>query len=44
MKKVTAEQIKNWFTSGATFASIKITQEVVKRPLDETPSKETRWV
>uniref|UniRef100_A0A671WD89 ATP-dependent RNA helicase TDRD9 n=1 Tax=Sparus aurata TaxID=8175 RepID=A0A671WD89_SPAAU len=29
MKKVTAEQIKNWFTSGATFASIKITQEVL---------------
>ncbi|KAM8737457.1 ATP-dependent RNA helicase TDRD9 isoform 2-T2 [Acanthopagrus schlegelii] len=41
MKKVTSEQIKNWFTSGATFASIKITQEVVKRQIDETPSKET---
>ncbi|XP_034077841.1 ATP-dependent RNA helicase TDRD9 [Gymnodraco acuticeps] len=42
MKKVfTAEQISDWFTSGATFANIKLTEEVVERKLDEVSSKET---
>ncbi|XP_010765345.1 putative ATP-dependent RNA helicase TDRD9 [Notothenia coriiceps] len=42
MKKVfTAEQISDWFTSGATFANIKLTEEVVERKLDEASSKET---
>ncbi|XP_038584819.1 ATP-dependent RNA helicase TDRD9 isoform X1 [Micropterus salmoides] len=41
MKKVfTAEEISEWFTSGTTFANIKLTEEVVERHLDES-SKET---
>uniref|UniRef100_A0A8C9XGP7 ATP-dependent RNA helicase TDRD9 n=1 Tax=Sander lucioperca TaxID=283035 RepID=A0A8C9XGP7_SANLU len=36
MKKVfTAEQISDWFTSGTTFANIKLTEEVVERNVDE---------
>ncbi|KAF1374862.1 hypothetical protein PFLUV_G00233470 [Perca fluviatilis] len=43
MKKVfTAEQISDWFTSGTTFANIKLTEEVVERNIDEPSSKETR--
>uniref|UniRef100_A0A8C9XHJ6 ATP-dependent RNA helicase TDRD9 n=1 Tax=Sander lucioperca TaxID=283035 RepID=A0A8C9XHJ6_SANLU len=42
MKKVfTAEQISDWFTSGTTFANIKLTEEVVERNVDEASSKET---
>ncbi|XP_074516874.1 ATP-dependent RNA helicase TDRD9 isoform X1 [Sebastes fasciatus] len=42
MKKVfTAEQISDWFTSGTTFANIKLTEEVVERKLDEAPSRES---
>lgn len=42
MKKVfTAEQISDWFTSGTTFANIKLTEEVVERKFDELLSKET---
>ncbi|XP_061650873.1 ATP-dependent RNA helicase TDRD9 isoform X1 [Phyllopteryx taeniolatus] len=42
MKKVfTAEQISNWFTSGATFANIKLTEDVVEKKLSEPSSKET---
>lgn len=45
MKKVfTAEQISDWFTSGASFANINIRDEVVGRKLDEPPSKGTRCV
>ncbi|XP_055087287.1 ATP-dependent RNA helicase TDRD9 [Periophthalmus magnuspinnatus] len=42
MKKVfTAEQISDWFTSGATFANVKITDEVteVKLPTQENCGK-----
>ncbi|XP_070836021.1 ATP-dependent RNA helicase TDRD9 [Chaetodon trifascialis] len=43
MKKVfTAEQISDWFTSGTSFANIKITEEVVERKADEPSSKESR--
>nr|XP_020446743.1 putative ATP-dependent RNA helicase TDRD9 isoform X2 [Monopterus albus] len=42
MKKVfTVGQISDWFTSGATFANVKLTNEVVERKLDEPSSKET---
>ncbi|XP_070776590.1 ATP-dependent RNA helicase TDRD9 [Enoplosus armatus] len=42
MKKVfTAEEISDWFTSGTTFANIKLTEEVVERKFDEPSSKET---
>ncbi|XP_029316166.1 LOW QUALITY PROTEIN: ATP-dependent RNA helicase TDRD9 [Cottoperca gobio] len=42
MKKAfTAEQISDWFTSGTTFAHIKLTEEGVERKLDEASSKET---
>ncbi|XP_018545536.1 ATP-dependent RNA helicase TDRD9 [Lates calcarifer] len=42
MKKVfTAEQISDWFTSGPTFANIKLTDEAVERKFDEPASKET---
>ncbi|KAM9842947.1 ATP-dependent RNA helicase TDRD9 [Aulostomus maculatus] len=42
MKKVfTANQISDWFTSGATFANIKLTEEVLDKKLDEPLSKET---
>ncbi|KAM9354857.1 ATP-dependent RNA helicase TDRD9 [Pholidichthys leucotaenia] len=43
MKKAfTAEQISDWFTSGATFANIKITENAVEQKLDHGPSsKET---
>lgn len=45
MKKVfTAEQISDWFTSGASFANINIRDEAVERKLDEPPSKGTRCV
>lgn len=43
MKKVfTAEQISDWFTSGPTFANIKLSDEAVERKFDEPASKETR--
>lgn len=42
-KAFTAEQISDWFTSGATFANIKLREEAVERKFDETASKETRW-
>ncbi|XP_022606674.1 ATP-dependent RNA helicase TDRD9 [Seriola dumerili] len=43
MKKVfTAEQISGWFTSGTTFANIKLTEEAVERKFDEPTSKEIR--
>ncbi|XP_030574587.1 ATP-dependent RNA helicase TDRD9 isoform X2 [Archocentrus centrarchus] len=39
MKKIfTAEQISDWFTSGTTFANIKLTEEVSERKSDEGPS------
>ncbi|XP_039992620.1 ATP-dependent RNA helicase TDRD9 [Xiphias gladius] len=41
-KAFTAEQISDWFTSGATFANIKLREEAVERKFDETASKETR--
>ncbi|TMS21083.1 ATP-dependent RNA helicase TDRD9 [Larimichthys crocea] len=42
MKKAfTAEQISGWFTSGTTFANIKLAEEVVERKSDEPSSKET---
>ncbi|KAM7375860.1 hypothetical protein PAMP_005626 [Pampus punctatissimus] len=42
MKKVfTAEQISDWFTSGATFANIKLTEEGVQRKLDQLSSKDS---
>ncbi|XP_059209992.1 ATP-dependent RNA helicase TDRD9 isoform X2 [Centropristis striata] len=42
MKKVfTAEQISDWFTSGTTFANIKLTEEVFDKKPDEASSKET---
>ncbi|XP_077395488.1 ATP-dependent RNA helicase TDRD9 isoform X2 [Festucalex cinctus] len=37
----TAEQISNWFTSGSTFANIKLTEEVAEKKLSETSSNET---
>ncbi|XP_077411546.1 ATP-dependent RNA helicase TDRD9 [Vanacampus margaritifer] len=37
----TAEQISNWFTSGSTFANIKLTEEVVEKTVSETSSNET---
>lgn len=41
MKKVfTAEQISDWFTSGTTFASIKLTEEAAERKLEEPASNE----
>ncbi|XP_040916868.1 ATP-dependent RNA helicase TDRD9 [Toxotes jaculatrix] len=43
MEKVfTAEQISDWFTSGTTFANIKLTEDAVERQFDEPASKETR--
>ncbi|XP_044230330.1 ATP-dependent RNA helicase TDRD9 [Thunnus albacares] len=43
MKKVfTAEQISDWFTSGTTFANIKLTEEGIERKFDELSFKETR--
>ncbi|XP_054469828.1 ATP-dependent RNA helicase TDRD9 [Anoplopoma fimbria] len=42
MKKVfTKEEISDWFTSGTTFANIKLTEEVVERKFDDASSKET---
>ncbi|XP_054653548.1 ATP-dependent RNA helicase TDRD9 [Dunckerocampus dactyliophorus] len=42
MKKgFTAEQISDWFTSGATFANIKLTDEVAEKKSSEPSSKET---
>ncbi|XP_041669386.1 ATP-dependent RNA helicase TDRD9 [Cheilinus undulatus] len=42
MKKVfTAEEISGWFTSGAKFTNIKLTEEVIEKKLDEPASKET---
>ncbi|XP_053191129.1 ATP-dependent RNA helicase TDRD9 [Scomber japonicus] len=42
MKKVfTSEQISDWFTSGTTFANIKLTEEAVERKLEELPSSDT---
>uniref|UniRef100_A0A7N6F8V6 ATP-dependent RNA helicase TDRD9 n=1 Tax=Anabas testudineus TaxID=64144 RepID=A0A7N6F8V6_ANATE len=40
MKKIfTAAQISDWFTSGTTFANVKLTEEVVERKSDEPSSK-----
>uniref|UniRef100_A0AAQ5YNN5 ATP-dependent RNA helicase TDRD9 n=1 Tax=Amphiprion ocellaris TaxID=80972 RepID=A0AAQ5YNN5_AMPOC len=42
MKKAfTAEQISDWFTSGTTFANIKLTEEVAEKKSDGPPSNET---
>ncbi|XP_068435838.1 ATP-dependent RNA helicase TDRD9 isoform X2 [Clinocottus analis] len=42
MKKVfTAEQISDWFTSGTTFANLKLAEEVVEGKSDEALSKDT---
>nr|XP_057945957.1 ATP-dependent RNA helicase TDRD9 isoform X2 [Doryrhamphus excisus] len=40
-KSFTAEQISDWFTSGATFANIKLTNEVDGKKLTEPATKET---
>ncbi|XP_061824859.2 ATP-dependent RNA helicase TDRD9 [Nerophis lumbriciformis] len=41
MKKIfTAEHISDWFTSGATFANIKLTEEVVEKSSPEPSSKD----
>jgi len=44
MKKVfTAEQISSWFTSGVTFAKLKLTEEAAEGRFDEEAStKEPR--
>ena len=43
MKKVfTSEQISAWFTSGATFAKINLTEEAAVKKLEEPAAKETR--
>ncbi|XP_034432345.1 ATP-dependent RNA helicase TDRD9 isoform X2 [Hippoglossus hippoglossus] len=43
MKKVfTAEQISAWFTSGATFAKINLTEEAAVKKLEEPAAEETR--
>ncbi|XP_077477915.1 ATP-dependent RNA helicase TDRD9 isoform X2 [Stigmatopora argus] len=42
MKKTfTAEQISNWFVSGPTFATIKLTEEVVDKTLSDPLSERT---
>ncbi|XP_061896863.1 ATP-dependent RNA helicase TDRD9-like [Entelurus aequoreus] len=42
MKKIfTAKHISDWFTSGATFANIKLTEEVVEKSSPEPSSKDT---
>ncbi|XP_041827179.1 ATP-dependent RNA helicase TDRD9 [Melanotaenia boesemani] len=42
MKKAfTAEQISHWFTSGTTFANIKLTDEAVEKKSDGPSSKDT---
>uniref|UniRef100_A0A3Q1C9R2 ATP-dependent RNA helicase TDRD9 n=1 Tax=Amphiprion ocellaris TaxID=80972 RepID=A0A3Q1C9R2_AMPOC len=44
MKKAfTAEQISDWFTSGTTFANIKLTEEVAEKKSDGPPSNETSY-
>lgn len=45
MKKIfTAEQISDWFTSGTSFANIKLTEEVSERKSDDgLSSKESRY-
>ncbi|KAM9786380.1 ATP-dependent RNA helicase TDRD9 [Syngnathus typhle] len=37
----TAEQISNWFATNSSFTNIKITENVVKKKLSETSSKDT---
>lgn len=41
-KAITAEQIADWFTSGASFASIKLTEEAVARRSPELLPTELR--
>ncbi|XP_034531835.1 ATP-dependent RNA helicase TDRD9 [Notolabrus celidotus] len=42
MKKVfTAEEITDWFISGAQFANIKLTEEAAEKSVDGAPSKDS---